>query len=125
MKPSRTHVLLSLAALLTLIVTLLPLAAQSAREVTQADVERWMKDLSNWGRWGTQDQLGALNLITPEKRKSAAQLVDSGVSLSLSHDVVKETAASSPAFEHRMVSTGFDSNADSSADVYTVQYHGY
>ena len=31
-----------------------------------------MTELSNWGRWGKQDQLGAINLITPAKRKQAA-----------------------------------------------------
>ena len=30
-----------------------------------------MKDLSNWGRWGQDDQMGAVNLITPAKRKQA------------------------------------------------------
>ena len=28
-----------------------------------------MKDLSNWGRWGKDDQMGAVNLITPAKGK--------------------------------------------------------
>ena len=36
------------------------------------------RTLSNWGRWGAHDQLGALNLITPEKRVAAARLVRSG-----------------------------------------------
>jgi len=35
------------------------------------DFRQWMTELSNWGRWGKEDQLGALNLITPEKRKEA------------------------------------------------------
>jgi hypothetical protein len=26
-------------------------------EVTKAQVERWMTELSNWGRWGKDDQL--------------------------------------------------------------------
>src|SRR5215510_6521395 len=46
--------------------------------VTKTDVQRWMKELSNWGRWGPNDQLGALNLITPEKRKRAMALVKTG-----------------------------------------------
>src|SRR3972149_3053387 len=37
--------------------------------VSKADVDRWMTELSNWGRWGPDDQLGALNLITPAKRR--------------------------------------------------------
>ena len=55
-------------------------AAQVSRDVTQAQVSSWMTELSNWGRWGDDDQLGALNLITPEKRKQAAALA-TGVSV--------------------------------------------
>lgn len=35
--------------------------------VTRADYERWTKELSNWGRWGPDDELGALNLITVDE----------------------------------------------------------
>jgi kynurenine formamidase len=34
--------------------------------------------LSNWGRWGSDDELGTLNFITPECRVAAAALVRSG-----------------------------------------------
>jgi len=40
--------------------------------------------LSNWGRWGRDDQLGTLNLITPAKRRAALTLVKEGVPVSLS-----------------------------------------
>ena len=54
--------------------------------VTRAEYERWKKELSNWGRWGKDDQFGALNLITPAKREQAAALVKEGVSVSLAGD---------------------------------------
>src|SRR2546425_9188437 len=38
---------------------------------TEDDFRRAMKELSNWGRWGDDDELGAANLITPAKRKQA------------------------------------------------------
>ena len=38
--------------------------SQSSRSVTEAMVDEWMTDLSNWGRWGSDDELGTLNLIT-------------------------------------------------------------
>jgi len=60
--------------------------AQSDHNVTAATVENWMTELSNWGRWGRDDQLGALNLITPAKRVEAAKLVKTGVSVSLAHN---------------------------------------
>lgn len=91
----------------------------------QSDVLKMMETLSNWGRWGKDDQLGALNLITPEKRKEAAGLVKEGVSISLARNAVKVRVGVSAPFEHRMVQTGFTEGADSSGDVYSVQFHGY
>ena len=42
------------------------------QSVTRAQFEAWFKEISNWGRWGKDDELGTLNQITPEKRKAAA-----------------------------------------------------
>ena len=44
----------------------------------------------NWGRWGKDDQMGAVNLITPAKRTAAAALVKSGRSVSLSRPFAPE-----------------------------------
>lgn len=41
-------------------------------------------NLSNWGRWGPEDQRGSLNLITPEIIKRAAGLIKTGKVYSLS-----------------------------------------
>jgi kynurenine formamidase len=40
-------------------------------------------EVSNWGRWGKQDQLGCLNLITDEHRAAASALVRRGRVFSL------------------------------------------
>jgi kynurenine formamidase len=56
------------------------------RNMTKEDVDRWMAELSNWGKWGQDDQAGTINLITPAKRKAAAALVKEGVSVSASLD---------------------------------------
>ena len=53
----------------------------------EADFRRAMKELSNWGRWGADDELGAANLITPAKRKQAIALAKEGLPVSLAHDV--------------------------------------
>ena len=63
--------------------------AQARPAVTKDTVDQWMTKLSNWGRWGQDDQRGTLNLITPEKRKRAAALVQAGVSVSLSKQRAK------------------------------------
>lgn len=41
------------------------------------------KTKSNWGRWGDKDELGALNLMTPETVQRAAQSVSTGKVYSL------------------------------------------
>src|SRR5690348_16817674 len=60
---------------------------ESARRpgVTIEQVNRWETELSNWGRWGKDDERGALNLITPAKEVQAARLVKDGVTVSLAH----------------------------------------
>ena len=49
-----------------------------ARPITVAEFDTMFEDLKNWGRWGTDDQRGALNLITPEVRAAAAKLIQDG-----------------------------------------------
>jgi kynurenine formamidase len=41
------------------------------------------KELSNWGRWGADDEIGTLNFVTPDKRVRAAQLVKTGKNFDL------------------------------------------
>ncbi len=54
---------------------------------SEEQVLAWFDDLSNWGRWGSEDRLGTLNHLTPAKRVSAAQLVQEGLSVSCSWDI--------------------------------------
>jgi len=67
-------------------------------KVTLDQLEIWEKELSNWGRWGPDDQHGTLNLITPEKTVQATRLVTDGVTVSLSHFVTEEVAMDSQTF---------------------------
>lgn len=48
-----------------------------------AVLESYIQRCSNWGRWGSQDQLGTVNLITQEKIREAATLVKVGKTISL------------------------------------------
>jgi hypothetical protein len=56
--------------------------ALSRSPLSKQDVDELHRSLSNWGRWGRKDQLGTLNLITPEKRIASARLVCSGRTVS-------------------------------------------
>src|SRR3989442_8426297 len=49
-----------------------------------------MTELSNWGRWGKDDERGALNLITADKRKQAAAVVKTGTTGSLSRQIPRQ-----------------------------------
>ena len=101
--------------------------AQTNPALNKADIDRWMTELSNWGRWGKTDQAGTVNLITPDKRKAAAQLVREGVSLSLARDADQvKSADNSEPWGHVMTATGTRPADDQfSGDTYTVSYHGY
>ena len=66
--------------------------------VTPQRITQWESELSNWGRWGPDDQRGTLNLITPSKTRAAAELVVDGVSVSLAHFVSEEEAIDSQTF---------------------------
>lgn len=61
--------------------------APSDHVVTQETMDGWKQSLSNWGRWGAEDEKGTLNLITPEVRRRAAREVQSGVSVSLERPI--------------------------------------
>ena len=79
-------VLLALAAASTTIDSQ-PAATAARPPVTKAQADRWMSELSNTGRWGKDDQLGALNLVTPQKRQQAMALAKTGTVVSLERRV--------------------------------------
>ncbi len=111
--------------LLAIALLAMPLLAQAPHPTTKADVERLMKELSNWGRWGKGDQIGTVNLITPAKRKQAAALVTEGVSVSLARDTETEKAADNPSpFAHKFTYTGAKPLGQFVLDNYAVDYHG-
>ena len=101
-----------------------PLGAQAADEVTAETIAGWMSELSNWGRWGDADELGTLNLVTPEKRRGALALATAGVSVSLSHTYLTEpdVEVTSPVGYEML---GPDSPGPFRSDRYTFAYHGY
>src|SRR5579872_7430622 len=95
------------------------LAWAAGQPVEKATLDRWMKELSNWGRWGKDDQLGTVNLITPAKRLAAVALVKEGYTVSLSSDAdtVKSADNEFP-FGHEMIATGTDPHAMFGMDIY-------
>ncbi|MSO21815.1 MAG: cyclase family protein [Acidobacteria bacterium] len=95
------------------------------RTLSTKDVEEMMTTLSNWGRWGKDDQIGTLNLITPRKRKQAASEVKEGMSISLARELSEMQTGGSTPFKHKMTATGQNTAGISAADAYSFEYHGF
>ena len=100
---------------IVLVVTIIAMAGARApqgpapNKVTPQQFEQWKKDLNNWGRWGKDDEVGTMNLITPAKRKQAAALVKEGFSVSLASDADTVQAIDNPQpYEHQMLALGSD-----------------
>src|ERR1700736_3639134 len=89
----------------------------------EEDYHRAMKELSNWGRWGADDELGAANLITPAKRRQGLALAKEGVPVSLAHDIVQEKAADAPNILERVLGP-VSPTGTADQYQYTGTYHG-
>lgn len=101
-----------------------------SRIPTHQDILGWFDSLSNWGRWGPDDELGTLNLITPSKRLQAAGLVREGLVVSLGRRIDYEPAADNPfPARHFMLRSGEGEQAQqvgrvSALDAFLLQPHG-
>ena len=100
-------------------------------DLTEEQVREYFSTLSNWGKWGTTDQLGALNYITPQKRAQAATLVREGVSVTMSLPLATRPAPDNPTpVTHLMIQTGARGetggmvDAPYSADYFSISPHG-
>ena len=104
----------------------------NAGSVTKAQFDEWMTTLSNWGRWGKDDERGALNLITPEARRRAAALVKTGTTVSLSRQIPAEAPgkpAATPGQPRPINQNGSGANVFQISGDYLferqeIEYHG-
>lgn len=64
--------------------------------ITAEAFEELFDACSNWGRWGTDDQRGALNLITPERTRAAMAAVRTGHTISCSLPLATEPGPENP-----------------------------
>jgi len=76
--------------------------------VSLAEFERIFESVKNWGRWGPDDQLGTLNLITPERVAAAAGLVRSGRRVSLEIPINTVAGPDNPNQAIHLVTQGHD-----------------
>ena len=102
--------------------------AQARPDSTPQDFVRLQKQLSNWNRWGANDQMGAVNLITPAKRKAALATVREGVSVSMARNAEIKEAVDNPApIVRKTTRTGASvskTGIASTSDTFFISYHG-
>jgi hypothetical protein len=91
---------------------------------SRAEVDGYLRDRRNWGRWGADDQVGAVNLITPQKRIQAAALVRSGRAVSLSREFPKNPATNNPTPAQHFMRTIDRGSGGAALDYYGISYHG-
>jgi hypothetical protein len=90
------------------------------RPFARDDFDELFASRKNWGRWGADDQRGAINLIDDRKRLAAASLVRTGRLVSLCRPFPKEVAANNPRPAlHYLQRIGQDA-----MDFYGISYHG-
>jgi kynurenine formamidase len=77
-------------------------------KVSIAEFEQIFESVKNWGRWGPDDQLGTLNLITPERVRAAAGLVRSGRRVSMEIPINTVAGPDNPNPAIHFVSQGHD-----------------
>ncbi len=90
----------------------------------ESELDALFDEVSNAGRWGPDDELGTLNLITDAKRKAAAALVRSGRTLSLARDLDKLQSPNNPSpVRHTMCYQAH--YPIGSVDALTLDMHGF
>ena len=91
--------------------------------MSTGDVRELLTQLSNWSRWGPEDQLGALNFITPEVTAAATASVSTGRTISCARPLPTEAAPDNlNPVAHHMIGTATEGYG---ADYFAIASHGY
>jgi kynurenine formamidase len=97
-------------------------------DVSTAEFRSLFDRLSNWGRWGTDDERGTLHLLTPKRVAAGARLVHDGLTVTLSLPLNTQAAIHNPVpADHHMTLLGqVDAGAEPvhfMKDYVGVDYH--
>ena len=95
-------------------------------QLTASEAAALLNKRRNWGRWGEEDQVGAVNLIDDQKRVGAAELVRTGTVVSLSREVPVRPATNNPRPAQQQVRREERaSGAGAALEFYGLDYHGF
>ncbi len=103
----------------------------ASKGLTQQEIKGLFERISNWGRWGKDDERGALNYITDAKRLAGARLVKTGEAISLGLPLATIPGPDNPTpVTHLMIQSGHDAHLMPTPPPYTADYlgintHGY
>jgi kynurenine formamidase len=97
-------------------------------DVSAAEFKALFRAVSNWGRWGEDDELGTLNELSADRIVAAARLVGSGDAVTLSHpwDTEKGIDNPHPADHHMTLLPDVDIGSGTlrfAKDYVGVDYH--
>lgn len=88
-----------------------------------------VEPLSNWNRWGPDDQLGTVNLLTAERTVAAAALVRTGQCITLARSITVAPAADNPSPALHLMKSSGDAAASvggsHASDWLGLAYHGF
>ena len=106
----------------------------NSKEISEREkFDNLSKEISNWGRWGPNDQLGTLNNISNENITNAKKLIIEGKTISLSRDMSKESNPFNFApikhdpfiFPPDAFGADPDLAQEGAGDIFEINYHGY
>jgi kynurenine formamidase len=100
-----------------------------ANRLSEQEVLGVFEKVSNWGRWGKDDERGALNFITDKQRAAAAKLVQTGQIVSLAQPLATVAGPDNPTpVTHLMTQVGHDAHEQLplpyAGDYFAIASHG-
>lgn len=99
------------------------------RRLSGQEFDELFAEVCNWGRWGSDDERGTLNYLTPEQVRAAAALIRSGSTISLSSPINTIAGPDDPRPALHYMVRAFDippprGQTQSAADYFASEIHG-
>lgn len=101
------------------------MSAADPKRYTTAEYDAIAARVSNWGRWGTEDELGTLHFLTDECRRAGAALVQDGVVVSCGQDIDLGPRVDSPRPSMHTPFWVREELHGAALEVLTLEPHGY
>jgi kynurenine formamidase len=95
--------------------------------LTPNELRQVLDKISNWGKWGKDDERGALNYITNRKRAEAAALAQSGEMVSMALPLATAPAPDneSPVTHLMIQADAPEPGVGGCADYFAISHHGF